>query len=85
MDFQLFQGGFNTVDAIELLSKMIEVKINFHEGKIGETTSEEDIKFRENKIKKLHSDLSDIKKILVLPSTRMVNIQAKIEVNIVEH
>jgi len=85
MNFQLFQGGFSTIDAIELLSKMIEVKINFHEGKINEITSEEDIKFRENKIKKLQNDLAELKKLLALPNTRMVNIQAEIEVDVVEH
>jgi hypothetical protein len=85
MNFQLVQGGYNTADAIELLSKMMEVKINFHEGKISETTAEEDIKFRENKIKKLQNDLAELKKLLSSPNTRMVNINAEIEVEILNH
>jgi hypothetical protein len=85
MNFHLLHGGFTSSDAIELLSKMIEVKINFHEGKISETTAEEDIKFRENKIKKLQSDLAELKKLLSSPNTRMVNLNANIEVDILNH
>ena len=56
MDIQLIKGEFNPNDALELITKMIEVKIKFHESKINTIHQEEDIKIREKKIKNLQSN-----------------------------
>lgn len=61
MDIQLIEGQFNTNEALELIVKMIDVKIKFHESKICNIDHEEDIKSRENKIKKLQNSLYDIR------------------------
>ncbi|MEY4278681.1 MAG: hypothetical protein RL377_685 [Bacteroidota bacterium] len=55
MQLQLINGQFSTKEVTELLSKLIQVKIDYHEQKIKNSDSEEDIKFREHKIKSLQN------------------------------
>lgn len=62
MNIQLIQGTFSTKDAIDLISKMIQIKIMYHENKIAHHSSEEDIKYRESKIKKLQKELYEFRK-----------------------
>lgn len=57
MDIQLIQGQFTAKDAIEIITEMIHVKIKYHENKINNSSSEEDIKMRETKIKRLQKEL----------------------------
>ncbi|SHH14327.1 hypothetical protein SAMN05444372_11746 [Flavobacterium micromati] len=64
MTIQLLEGEFNANDAVELITKMIEVKIKFHESKISKSQQEEDIKSRENKIKALQNSLYDARTFL---------------------
>lgn len=56
MDIQLIQGVFSSEDAISLIGQMIQVKIKYHENKIEKESREEDIKAREQKIKKLQAE-----------------------------
>jgi len=73
----LIQGHFNTTEAADIISKLVEVKIKFHENKITNTSNEEDIKMQESRIKELQNDLAAVKKYL---STKdKVEISAKIE------
>jgi len=62
MTIQLIEGNFNSSDALEIITQMIHVKIKFHEGKINNTSSEEDIKMREKRIKELQKDLFEVRK-----------------------
>jgi DUF4097 and DUF4098 domain-containing protein YvlB len=55
--FQLLKGSFTKEEAINLLTRLAEVKIRYHEGKISHSDNEEDIKMRENRIKRLQKDL----------------------------
>ena len=64
MDIQLIEGEFSTNEALELLVKMMDVKIKFHESKICNSHHEEDIKSRENKIKKLQKSLYEVRAFL---------------------
>ncbi len=57
MKIQLIQGQFTATDALDLISKMIDAKIKFHESRITSNCTEEDIKMRERKIKNLQKDL----------------------------
>ena len=57
MTIQLIKGQFNAKEAIELITQMIHVKIKFQEAQIDDTSIEEDIKMRENRIKQLQKDL----------------------------
>ena len=61
MNIQLIQGDFNAKEGLDLITQMIQIKIKYHENKIATHSSEEDIKFRESKIKKLHKELFDLR------------------------
>ena len=62
MKVQIIQGNFDAKDALDILTKMIHVKIKFQEDKINNASGEEEIKMRENRIIKLQRDLFDIRK-----------------------
>ncbi len=62
MNIPLIQGNFSSTDSLELLNQMVQVKLKFHESKISNTSNEEDIKYRESKIKKLQQDMMELKK-----------------------
>ena len=62
MNIPLIQGNFSSTDSLELLNQMVQVKLKFHECKISNTSNEEDIKYRESKIKKLQQDMMELKK-----------------------
>jgi hypothetical protein len=62
MKIQLIEGSFNANDSLDIITQMIHVKIKFHENKISNSSSEEDSKSRESKIKQLQKDLYDIRK-----------------------
>jgi hypothetical protein len=61
MEVQLIEGNFDSKDALEILTKLIHVKIKFQEDKINESSSEEDINMRETRIKRLQKNLFDIR------------------------
>ncbi len=62
MNIKLIEGHFNSNDALDLIVKLIHSKISYHEGKIANDSSEEDIKYRESKIKYLQKELFDVRK-----------------------
>jgi len=59
MNIELIKGEFIATDALDLITRMIHVKIRYHEDKILKENNEEDIKMREKKIKQLQKDLYD--------------------------
>ena len=61
MNIQLILGEFSAVDALELIARMIHIKIKYHEERIGQNSSEEDIKYRESKIKQLQQELFQLR------------------------
>ncbi len=61
MKAQLISGTFDKTDAIDLVTKMVNAKVKFHESKIKSTSTEEDVKMRESKIKNLQKELYDIR------------------------
>jgi len=61
MKVQLIDGQFTSQEALDILTQMIHVKIKFHEGKINNTSTEEDIKWREQKIKNLQKSLYEVR------------------------
>lgn len=64
MKVQLIQGEFNSPDAIQLVSNMINLKIRYQEGQIEKNNNEEDIKYRESKIKNLQNELFELRNFL---------------------
>lgn len=79
MKIQLINGNFSGQEAIEILTKMIQVKIQFHEQKINEISGEEEIKMRENRIKKLQKELFDTR---FLVEKKKENVNLNCEINI---
>jgi hypothetical protein len=61
---QLIEGRFEANEAIEIITRLIQVKIKFHEGKIRNQSSEDDIKMREKRIKQLQKELFEIRQVL---------------------
>lgn len=80
MNIQLIQGNFNAKDALEIISQMVQVKIKYHESKISNNYNEEDMKFREAKIKRLQKDLFDIRN-FIEGSGGKINIQSEIHLS----
>lgn len=61
MNIQLIEGQFTNKEALELITQMIHIKIKFHENKINNNSNEEDVKYRETKIKNLQMELFELK------------------------
>ncbi|MEN9336436.1 MAG: hypothetical protein RLZZ500_1423 [Bacteroidota bacterium] len=81
MEIQLIQGQFSSVEALELLREMVDVKIKFHERKIANSASEEDIKFREKRIKDLQAEWKQIQ-IQVQQREIPVSLKAMVHVSV---
>ena len=79
MNIQLIQGEFNPGDALELISKMIEQKIKYQENRISKYSSEEDIKYRESKIRYLQNELFELSNYLH-SSNKNMKIEAIIKI-----
>ena len=54
-------GVFNQSETMDLITKMIHLKIKHHESKIEKDITEEDLKHREARIKQLQKDLYELK------------------------
>lgn len=61
---QLINGNFSQTEAIELLTKMVQVKVAFHESKIDASLNEDDIKMREKRIIQLQNALKEAREAL---------------------
>ena len=61
MNIQLLQGQFSPQEAIDIITKMVQVKIKFHEDKIHSLSGEEDIKMREKRIMQLQKELFEVR------------------------
>lgn len=80
MKIQLLNGNFSAKEAIEIITKMIQVKIQFHEQKINEISGEEEIKMREDRIKKLQKELFEARN-LIDKHTETINLHCEIDVD----
>lgn len=79
MNVQLIQGQFSSNDAIDIITKMIHIKIKYHENSINNSNNEEDTKNREAKIKRLQKDLFDIRKHITSKGSK-INILANLDI-----
>lgn len=57
MKIKLLNGSFTKQEVMDIITKMIDVKIKFHEEKIKQADHEEDTKMREKRIKELQKEL----------------------------
>lgn len=61
MNIQLIKGAYPQNEALELVLKMINVKISYHEQKISRLDNEEDMKMRERRIMELQNEAARIR------------------------
>jgi len=76
---QLIQGSFEKEDALDLITELVQVKIRYHENKIGRSENEEDIERREGRIRQLQMDLSKLREEFNQQNNRIA-IQSNIEI-----
>jgi len=79
MKIQQLNGTINASDAVELMAHLVHLKIKYHERRINNQSSEEDIKTREEKIKQLQKELFEFKKTF-LSNTDTVTIEAILKI-----
>jgi hypothetical protein len=76
---QLIQGSFEKEEALDLITELVQVKIRYHENKIGRSENEEDIERREGRIRQLQMDLSKLRSAFNQQNNR-IDIQSNIEI-----
>ena len=59
MKLQFIDGDISQLESLELLTKLSQVFIKYHEDKVTLNYSEEDIKMREKKIKQIQNSLAE--------------------------
>ncbi len=64
MKINLLNGSFSRKESLELITKMIHVKVKFHEDKIASSQNEEDIKMRETRIRQLQKELYEVRNLI---------------------
>jgi hypothetical protein len=79
MEIKLLEGHFKASEALELVTQLIHVKIKFHESKIEASSVEEDVKYRENRIRELQKDLYEFRK-QAIRNAEELELHAHIEV-----
>jgi len=57
----LVDGSFSAQEAIDIVTKLFKVKIEFHENKIKHESNAEDIKMREKRIKQIQNELLEFR------------------------
>ena len=78
MNINILNGDFDQKDAIEIITKFIDVKIKFQENKMQNSSNEEDLKMRENRIIKLQKDLYEARE-TILKKVGKISLQSVIE------
>lgn len=61
MNIELINGTYPPNEGLDLILKMIDVKIRYHEQKIDLLDNEEDMKMREQRIKQLQNEATRIR------------------------
>ncbi len=80
MKINLVTGQFKKKDAIDLISHLIHVKIQFHEKHVDKNDNEDDIKMREKRIIQLQKNLFDARKYIEQKEEKAVNIEVEINI-----
>lgn len=80
MNIQLINGHFNPQEALEILTQLVAVKIQFHENKISQSDNEEDVKTREQRIKSLQRELFETRQYIQRNKAEGINLHADISI-----
>ncbi len=79
MQLTLIDGSFSAAEAKELLTRLVQVKLRFHEERIATGSTEEDVSMREKRISRLQHELSVLRTQLD-PDAGAVELQAVVEI-----
>jgi cob(I)alamin adenosyltransferase len=79
MQLNLLNGTFDQREALDIIAQLMQVQIKFQENKINHSLNEEDIKFLENCIKKLHREWAEMRE-LIRGNGNSCNLESVIEV-----
>lgn len=79
-NFQLLKGSFTKAEALSIITKMVDIKIKFHEDKIHNSLNEEDIKMRENRIKQLQKNLYEAR-LHIEKKTKKIELNSEIDLS----
>ncbi|WP_295664273.1 hypothetical protein [uncultured Mucilaginibacter sp.] len=84
MEIKLIKGNFDALEAKELITSLVHIKIKYLENKIKliEGHSEEDMKMREKRIIELQNELKKLNE-LIRFQQKQVEVNAHIEVSLV--
>lgn len=82
MKLTVLKGSYRKEDLEDLITKMIHIKIRFHEDKINSSAGEEEIKMREKRIIELQKDLYNLKKFVKSIDEELINADAEIRVSL---
>lgn len=75
---ELLKGKYAPKEAEELINKMFQLNIEYHENKIGSYDSEEDIKMRERKIRALQASQALLKE--QLKSSTYIELSTQLQI-----
>lgn len=78
MTFQLINGHFSPKEAIDILTKMTQVKVSYQEKQISSSDNEEDVKTREKRIKSLQHNLQEARLQIEKSGSAWVGLQADV-------
>lgn len=78
MKLQLFNGHFTAQDALDILTRMTQIKVGYHERQISTSDNEEDIKWREKRIKDLQRDLQAARQYIAQHQQNGVRLEADV-------
>lgn len=78
MKLQLINGQFSPQAGLDLLTRLTQVKLSHHERQIATAATEEDVKFREQRIKALQRNLEAAQRYIAEHGQEGVSLQAEI-------
>ncbi len=81
MKIQLLKGSFDSKDVEKIITDLLQVKIKYHEEKIGIEDEEETIKMRENRIIKLQNELTELRKHLSGKLNSSITLESEITIS----
>lgn len=80
MHLTLIDGTFSAAEAQELITRLVQVKLRFHEERIRPGSSEEDVHMREQRITRLQQELAAFRQQLP-PHDHAIQLHALVELH----
>ncbi|GAB3895325.1 hypothetical protein GCM10028803_11700 [Larkinella knui] len=78
MKLSLMNGHYHSADALDILTQMTHIKVSYQERQIKTSDNEEDVKFREKRIKELQRNLEEARRYIAQYGQPGLSIKAEI-------